>query len=307
MNEALIRQDFQALDAGKALLQADAQEDQAELVELAIGIGALQAFDLVKTFTSAAQVKLFKRIRESKQINKLCIRGQDGGVKTFHSMREACPVLFGRTYESMRDAEDCFGLLGEDVYEAAARLRLNDSALRAARALPPEKLEVVRLAIANGSTKAEVLSVIEDLAEKAQLAEAAATEAKAELKASEEVLATKNKTIDRLQRDLKRIEKLPPDEQLAGIKKEAIDLQSETIGLVRGGLRQALIKLNDAPDDASKVAFMAGLVGAVYVELDALREEFGLSLAAVDTTPEWERWANAQGANAGAIAGTAAN
>ena len=296
-----------AVASAMDVMRDQAQEEEAELVELAIGIGAMQAFDLIGKFTAASQVATFKRIRESKQINKLAIRMPDGRVATCDSMREACPILFGRSYDTMLREEDSYDLLGEKAYEVASRLGLNRSALRATRALPPEKLELVRIAIADGSTKAEVLSVIEDLAEKAQLAEAAAGEAKAELKASEEVLATKNKTIDRLQRDLKRIEKLPPDEQLAGIKKEAIDLQSETIGLVRGGLRQALIKLNDAPDDASKVAFMAGLVGAVYVELDALRDEVGLSLAAIDTTPEWERWAHARGTNAGAGAGTAAN
>lgn len=294
-----------AVASAMDVMRDQAQEDQADLFDLATSIGAIQAMSLVNSFTSAAQVQLFRRIRDSNKIKDLPIRSSSGELTRFTSMRAACPVIFGRTYESLLEAETRLSTFGDNAYETAARLGLNRNALRAARALPPEKLEVVRLAIEGGSTKAEVLSVIEDLAEKAQLAEAAAGEAKAELKASEEVLATKNKTIDRLQRDLKRIEKLPPDEQLAGIKKEAIDLQSETIGLVRGGLRQALIKLNDAPDDASKVAFMAALVGAVYVELDTLREEFGLSLAAVDTTPEWERWANAQGANAGA--GTAAN
>ncbi len=44
------------------------------------------------------------------------------------------------------------------------------------------------------------------------------------------------------------------------------------------------------------------LLGAVYVELDALRDEFGLPLATVDTTPEWERWAQAQGASAASAA-----
>ena len=47
---------------------------------------------------------------------------------------------------------------------------------------------------------------------------------------------------------------------------------------------------------------LASLLGAVYVELDALRDEFGLPLAAIDTTPEWERWAQAQGASAAATA-----
>ena len=292
-----------AMDA----MRAQAQEDQLELLELASDVGAIRALDLTRALVAAATVRLFDKVRESKKIKDLPIRQPDGTVATATTVDEFCRLAFGKPRTAMIEASEALDALGEQAYEAASRLGLNRSSLRAARALPAEKLEIVRAAIAGGSTKAEVLSVIEDLAEKVEQAEAAAGEAKAELKASEEVLATKNKTIDRLQRDLKRIEQLPPDEQLAGIKKEAIDLQSETIGLVRGGLRQALIKLNDAPDDASKDAFMAGLVGAVYVELDALRDEFGLSLAAVDTTPEWERWAAVQGANAGAGAGTATN
>ncbi len=117
---------------------------------------------LVKSFASAAQVQIFKRVRESRQIKHLPIRLADGEVKYFHSIKEACPAIFGRTYESLLDAEGRYNLLGEEAYEAATRLHLNDGALRAARALPPEKLEVVRTAITSGSTKAETLSVIED-------------------------------------------------------------------------------------------------------------------------------------------------
>ena len=98
------------------------------------------------------------------------------------------------------------------------------------------------------------------------------------------------------------VKRLPANEALAKTKKEAIGLQSETLGLVRGGLRQALLNLNELGGDASHTAFMASLLGAVYVELDALRDEFGLPLATVDTTPEWERWAKAQGASAAAAA-----
>ena len=289
-------------------MREQAQEEAANVFEIGQRVGAIQATRMWRTAFRAAELKLFSELRALpvETVRNIPVK-VDGIFRRAERVPEFCTLVFGASYSKLAEEQQNLEALGDEAYELAASLGLNRSALRAARALPPEKLEAVRLAIGNGGTKAEVLSVIEDLAEKVQQAEAAATEAKAELKASEEVLATKNKTIDRLQRDLKRIEKLPPDEQLAGIKKEAIDLQSETIGLVRGGLRQALIKLNDAPDDASKVAFMAGLVGAVYVELDALREEFGLSLATVDTTPEWERWANAQGANAGAGAGTAAN
>lgn len=271
--------DAEKIGGAMVSMRDQAQQDQEELIELATGIGALQAFDLIQKFASAAHIKLFKRIRESKQIKSLPIRLRDGSSQKFDSIKEACPALFGRTYQSMLDAEEKFDTFGEEVYEGAARLRLNDSALRATRALPPEKLEVVRVAIGNGGTKAEVLSVIEDLAEKVQQAEAATVEAKAELKASEDVLAAKNKTIDKLQRDLKRIEKLPPDEQLAGLKKEATAIATEAEGFILGGLRQALLAINDHPSDsdfAQHGVFMAGLVGQVQAQLTALRNEFNL-------------------------------
>ena len=105
-----------------------------------------------------------------------------------------------------------------------------------------------------------------------------------------------------LHEEARLVKRLPANEALAKTKKEAVGLQSETVGLVRGGLRQALLKLNEMGGDASHTAFMASLLGAVYVELDALRDEFGLPLATVDTTPEWERWAKAQGASAAAAA-----
>lgn len=105
-----------------------------------------------------------------------------------------------------------------------------------------------------------------------------------------------------LHEEARLVKRLPANEVLAKTKKEATGLQSETLGLVRGGLRQALLKLNELGGDASHTAFMASLLGAVYVELDALRDEFGLPLATVDTTPEWERWAKAQGASAAAAA-----
>ena len=109
-----------------------------------------------------------------------------------------------------------------------------------------------------------------------------------------------------LHEEARLVKRLPANEALAKTKKEAVGLQNETVGLVRGGLRQALLNLNELGGDASHTAFMACLLGAVYVELDALRDEFGLPLATVDTTPEWERWAQAQGATAGADVSTAA-
>lgn len=259
------------------VMRDQAQEDQLELLELAGDVGALRALELTRSLVAAATVRVFQKVRESKKIKDLPVRQPDGSVAMATNLDDFCRLAFGKNRAVMFEASETLEALGDDAYEAASRLGLNRSALRAARALPPEKLEVVRTAIGSGSTKAEVLSVIEDLAEKAQQAEAATAEAKAELKASEEVLASKNKTIDKLQRDLKRIEKLPPDEQLAGLKKEATAIATEAEAFIIGGLRQALLAVGNHDEGRGlHGVFMAGLIGQVQAQLAALREEFNL-------------------------------
>lgn len=85
-----------------------------------------------------------------------------------------------------------------------------------------------------------------------------------------------------------------PDEELAGLKKEATDRQNLAVASVRGDLRQALIALRNYGDDDCNV-FMAGLVGEVQVCLRELRDEFHLpdvsTAAEVEQLAEIAKWA----------------
>lgn len=106
---------------------------------------------------------------------------------------------------------------------------------------------------------------------------AAVREAKAEKEADAALLEKKNARIDKLERDVRRINKLPADDQLALLKKEATVLATEAETAVLGGLRQALIALaNHGEARGEHHVFMAGLVGQVQAQLDAVREEFNL-------------------------------
>ena len=97
----------------------------------------------------------------------------------------------------------------------------------------------------------------------------------AEKDAVEEVLTAKNASMDKLRAQLKRINKLPPDEALANLQREATAMMNDALGAVRGGMRQALIALKNHGDDDHSL-FMAGLVGQVQSDLAALCEEFNL-------------------------------
>lgn len=105
---------------------------------------------------------------------------------------------------------------------------------------------------------------------------AALRETREEKTAVEKVLSDKNAAMDKLRAQVKRIEKLPPDETLANLQREATSITNDALGAIRGGVRQALIALNDATDAPGKAIFMAGLIGQLQADLNGLREEFNL-------------------------------
>lgn len=102
-------------------------------------------------------------------------------------------------------------------------------------------------------------------------------EAKQEAKAKDQVLADKNAANDKLRAQLKRIATLPADQALAELKKEAAAIAADAEGAILGGLRQALIAVNAHGDERGlHDVYLAGLVGQVQAQLNALRQEFNL-------------------------------
>lgn len=102
---------------------------------------------------------------------------------------------------------------------------------------------------------------------------AALRESQKEKEASEKLMADKNAKIDRLEH---RIQILPADEALEETMKEATAITRDALGAIRGGVRQALVALSGTPGGGDKSVFMAGLVGQIQADLNALREEFNL-------------------------------
>lgn len=127
---------------------------------------------------------------------------------------------------------------------------------------------------------------------------AALREAREEKGAVEKVLADKNSAMDKLRAQVKRIEKLPPDEQRQNLMKEATAIAHDALGAIRGGVRAALAALSveNGQEVRGLDVFMAGLVGQLQAELAALREEFNLpdvsNAADAALAGEVAQWAN---------------
>lgn len=171
-----------------------------------------------------------------------------------------------------------------------------------------DKLSFLSTQVKSASAFLELVThdddVLENLAEMDDVEKMSASElrtalreAREEKSAVEKVLADKNTANDKLRAQLKRIATVPPDDALADLQREATANMNDALGAVRGGLRAALIALNNHGDERGQQAvFMAGLVGQVAAELATLREEFNLpdvsNAADVALAREVSEWAN---------------
>ncbi|MBP7645261.1 MAG: DUF3102 domain-containing protein [Comamonas sp.] len=127
-------------------------------------------------------------------------------------------------------------------------------------------------------------------------------EATEEKKATDQLMEKKNQQIDKLEREKQRIALLKPDEVLAEVKTEATRIATDAVGAIKGGVRQALVKLQELPDGRTQTAFAAGLIGELQAEINALREEFGLpdiaSAAERQLAADTAQWATTDTASA---------
>ncbi|MBC7215669.1 MAG: hypothetical protein H5U28_10775 [Burkholderiaceae bacterium] len=126
---------------------------------------------------------------------------------------------------------------------------------------------------------------------------AALREQRAETDATRRVLADKNAAMDKLRAQLKRIETAPRDMVQLELQKEATAIMHDALGAIRGGVRQALIKLRAHSDGSTRDdVFCAGLVGQLAHELQLLREEFRLpdvsNAAELELAAEVAQWAD---------------
>ena len=98
-----------------------------------------------------------------------------------------------------------------------------------------------------------------------------------------------------LHAEARRIKRQKPDEAQAALHAEAADILNDLLARARGDFRQALLALAPTDQPAQNEHLMAGMVGQLQAVLTDLREEFGLPDVVGDGTPEWQRWAAAQG------------
>ena len=243
-------------------------------------LGRLQAFGFMATVANAGQLAAYESSKKSKTwMTMKDPRFGDG--RHFEDFDDFCQAYFSKSYRRLRELIANRNLLGQELFDQAESLGLQQRDYNAMKALPAPTQELVKEAIAEGTSRDDVLRVLRDVAAQSGSEIARLEKLNAEAKKEHAALDKRLEVVTRQKTEAEdraaRIAVETPDETLAGLKKEATDRQNQTVGMVRGDLRQALIALaNHGDEHDQQRPFMAGLVGEVQVALHQPREEFDL-------------------------------
>lgn len=288
-----VTQDQQRINTAMVTMHSMAQQDQqdamAGVFSLGKAVGSVLTAKVLGNFCAVAQIHAFREINESKAFKHLQIQLPDGSCAAAQNIDEFCRYYFGVGYRAMSDHKLMMDRLGEETYENANRLGLNRSQLRLLINLPKETRADVEEAMREGN-KAKTETLILSLANQLDEARAKTEELKANITAKEEVLTRRAKQVDALEEKLSRVQKMPPDEVALELQAAVTRMMNDTLGALRGQFAYCLRAL-DAHDrehgPGKNLAFMAGAVGTVQAELDAIRDDLSIPDVLPSLIPEW--------------------
>lgn len=255
---------------------APSQGDMDAVLAAGIDLGRIEAMDFVATVATSAIIQIYENVKKSKAWSFLRNpKSSDGS--NFQSLDEFCTVKLGKSYKRLQDITLNRSLIGQEAFEQAERLGLRQRDYNAIKSLPAPDQELVRRAVEEAQSREEVLSLLQELAakhgkERAELTQAL-NEERLERAATQDLLDKKNKRIDTLEAERKKLSRAPANEQHKALKAEASNVATEARALIFGPLAQAVQLLTSTHNDA---LFAAALLGEVQRELTLLRDAHGL-------------------------------
>lgn len=257
---------------------APSKEQMDAVLAAGIDLGRIEALDFVITVSNSAILPIYENVKKSKAWQFLR-NPESAHGNHFESFDEFCQIKLGKSYARLRALAANRNLIGHEAFDQAEKMGLRQVDYNAIKALPAPDQELIRQAVGTQS-RDEVLDLLQELAGRHSQVTAALTkdlqEAEQALGDEKRISGKKSERIQAQQDQIDRIAVLPADEDLADLQAKASKRMNSTLASIKGELRQALIAVRDHHSDQENSLFMAGLVGQVQADLNALREEFNL-------------------------------
>lgn len=284
VNEVVVREDLAAVDTLATLNAAT-----LEGMDLGEAIGVMGMGLYLRCIADSAVLSAFTRAKKSKAWANLT--GCDG--RTFSSFDEFCKAKFGHSYRRLAEITANRNSIGEEAFDQAQRLGLRQIDYNMLKALPAPKREIIRQAIAEGSSRDDLVAAIQELAandqqEIAQLG--------ADLKEAQERIAAKDKVAEKTQKTIQRLQ-----EEIAGrpapspefvAEKALRDLDTEALACaarIETSLRAQIVAVLDADSGVNTALAYQGIAAAIGRTLAAVRalaDDVGVALTGPNALPE---------------------
>lgn len=264
--------------------QALSATETDEVFAAGVDIGRLEALDFITTVGTSSLLAVYENLKKSKGWRHMR-NPQSSDGRNFESLQEFCVVKLGRSYQRFQELAANRTLIGQEAFEQAERIGLRQVDYNAIKALPAPDQELVRRAVEESKSRDEVLDLLQELAARHGQEKQALTkqvdELKAEADATSQLLADKNKALDKAKAAARRIANAPLEEQVAEELAEVNKRFHGALGYVRGDLRLGFQKLFDREQagDAEPGSYrqvMAGYVREIEHELAVLKGDFFL-------------------------------
>lgn len=287
---ALNESEFEKDEAAVRLVSST-QAAMDDALEAGRSLGHIESGQFFLTVGTSVVLAAYENVKKSKAWQHMANPQSSDGQK-FASFDDFCRVKLGKSYARLQEITGNRSQLGEETFEQAERLGLHQRDYNAIKALPAPTQELVKQAIAEGSTRDDVIKVLRDVvAQDGAQITALQKEAQDARDQAEDLAASKKDLegkVTQLRKEAKRLDRAAPDEVAAHLRSEIEKFALEAEGLVTGPIRDGLQQLREHADNTgiAQNDWMAGQLSQLIRAVKHAAARFGIELLDSET-PAW--------------------
>ncbi|MBQ4853012.1 hypothetical protein J8L97_23070, partial [Pseudoalteromonas sp. MMG012] len=148
-------------------LKVQQQSEMADMQDVLLAIGQLQAFSQIRKYTTVGEILTYKKIKNSKKYKGIPYIGQDGESLIVRDLKDLCKAFFGLSYSSMEEKLGNLEAFGEEFLEASNRIGISVQTLRSLKELPKdEQAFIIESQAVESGDKEAIQELIDDLKSK---------------------------------------------------------------------------------------------------------------------------------------------
>ena len=215
-------------------------------------LGQLEAFAFITTVGETAMASIYEKVKKSKTW-AFIPNPQIPTGGNFESLDDFCRVMLGKSYNRMQAIVSNRNAVTQELFDQSEKLGLRQADYNAIKALPLPDREAVQAAIADGSSREEVIAVLLDISGKVEKMTNVVDQLRGDIEAVEKVSADKSARLEKWERvEAKKSLTKETEEAFLNHKARPLYELVAAAGLLAQKLENAVLTATDEGDSLLK-------------------------------------------------------